>query len=107
MTSLRKATTENVLVWRETLLPYSETFILNQATGLTRWNARLVGAKSETGGGIAPARSRVLYGSGTCEQALRRGFKASRRSMRLDSVIASFRPKLIHAHFGTDAALIA
>ena len=37
-----------VVIWRDVLLPPSETFIINQAAALTAWTPRLAGLRSDS-----------------------------------------------------------
>lgn len=99
----------HVLVYRECLLPPSETFILQQATLLRRWQPTLFGLSRPTRGlplsgvshhvvtlggrelGTWPHRARRVAERLGWTQAA-----AIRQARRL-------RPQLIHAHFGVDA----
>jgi glycosyltransferase involved in cell wall biosynthesis len=92
----------SVLVWRETLLPASETFIRNHITSLRRWVPELAGLYAArpslpmvttiVGGGELSRRDRVAVLTG--------------RFRPLHDRLRTAPPDLVHAHFGTDAALL-
>lgn len=97
-------TRENILVYRESLLPLSETFILNQAESLTRYLAQYVGLHRTNGLVLPEARTHVLNmkGSvpGTCSMFRFLGRIPVASMYRLRAL----KPALVHTHFGTNAA---
>src|SRR3954470_816585 len=97
---------ETVLIYRDTMLGPSETFILAQAESLPEFRPFYVGAR-EIPGIEVPRDRRFLINDGT-----RRGrareilFKVfGWVSARQVAVLARKQPRLIHAHFGTDGLL--
>lgn len=103
--------TGTVLIYRETLLPYSETFIAAQGEALGRYRAFYVGHRWGAGRGLISGASEVggadrvvLLGAESGWGAVEKtGFKLGgwvpgrwRRSL------LSLEPRLIHAHFGVD-----
>jgi glycosyltransferase involved in cell wall biosynthesis len=97
---------DTVLIYRDTLLPQSETFIVSQAESLSDFAPFYVGARQVPGIEVSPDR-RFLINDGT-----RRGrareilFKVlGRISRRQIEALAARNPRLIHAHFGPDGLL--
>lgn len=94
---------ETVLIFRDTLLPPSETFILSQAESLSGFTPFYVGSRRVPGLDI-PADRHLFVNDGTwfglCREIL---FKVyDRISPAQLEVLARRKPRLIHAHFGTD-----
>lgn len=94
-----------VLLFRNELLPISETFIAGQARSLARYEPWLAGLK-RVPGGLALDEKRVI--AATQENSLRE--KISRRIYLRAGIAPAFlrrietvKPHLIHAHFATDA----
>lgn len=98
-------TSSRVCVWREDLLPGSETFILNQTRALQRWTPVLTGVRRCADGlGVAP--DFTVQGNRALAYRLdRRLYWSLGTSMRLHRHLLSTR--LVHAHFGPDAMHIA
>lgn len=91
-----------VAVWRDAWLPGSETFIRDHVTSLTRWQPLLLGLRRVPDGlKVTPHRAPFA------EQGPRRwAWAVSRRMGYLgvyESILRRRRPRLVHAHFGTDA----
>jgi colanic acid/amylovoran biosynthesis glycosyltransferase len=94
-----------VAVWRDAWLPRSETFIRDHVTSLRRWQPLLLGLRRVEGGlGVEPHRAPFA------NHGLRRwAWAACRRTGYLgvyDSILRRQRPRLMHAHFGTNAVEI-
>lgn len=99
-----------VIIFRNKLLEFSETFIREQARALTRWHPILVGERFVEHGlplnGMATRLLEVPHGGvsqqiyGTCH---RYGLPYPPHLRRLFNL----RPSLIHAHFGFDGVQIA
>jgi glycosyltransferase involved in cell wall biosynthesis len=87
------------LVFRSPLFNPSEIFIQRQAAGLRRYQPVVVGLEDK-GGGIPELSGRLLVASAAEGLALKLG-SAGPLARRL----AELRPKLLHAHFGTDGVL--
>ena len=96
---------KRVCVWREDLLPGSETFILNQTRALRRWTPVLTGVRTCAGGlGVTP--DFTLQGNRALAYRLdRRLYWRVGTSIRLHRHLLSTR--LVHAHFGPDGMQIA
>lgn len=78
-----------VLIWRQVVLPPSETFIANQAAALRRWEPRFASYEVVPNDfGIIPD----VQATSSRDPALRAALRTS---------------DLVHAHFGPDAAAIA
>lgn len=97
-----------VVVYRDHLLPLSETFVVNQTLGLESFDAFLVGSKPGPPPHIAlPEERRRLINPGGPRGLLReilfKFFGLIPRDI-LDWC-RSLRPVLVHAHFGPDGTL--
>lgn len=87
-----------VAVFRTALFNATERFIQEQAAALTRWRPVLVGLERK--GEILPAlREGMILPANVAE---RLAFSATGRGGRVEAGVRAARPKLIHAHFGTD-----
>ncbi len=92
-----------VAVYREFLLPQSETFVLNQARSLRHFEPVLVGRRRVPGLDLA-AMSCELINPGGCRGALREvSHRLGRVPPGFARVLSRRRPLLLHAHFGPDA----
>ena len=91
-----------VLIYRDTLLPRSETFVLLQGERLRTHEAWYVGTKAVAGLRTPPERTCLLFGHSRLETAKRAAFKlfGCIGERRLREILA-IRPSLIHGHFGT------
>jgi glycosyltransferase involved in cell wall biosynthesis len=87
------------LVFRSPLFNRSETFIQRQAAGLRRYQPVVIGLEDK-GGALPELRGRLMVASTVEGLALKLG-NAGPLARRL----AKLRPKLLHAHFGTDGLL--
>jgi colanic acid/amylovoran biosynthesis glycosyltransferase len=96
---------ETVLIYRDRLLPYSETFIPAQVNALGRYRAHYVGMSQDPKGCAAIAKDQfsLLERHVRWPQVSKTAFRLSgwmplsfRRSLQGRS------PRLIHAHFGPD-----
>ncbi len=99
-------TSRQILVWRNSVLPGSETFIRNQSDSLSQWEPRLVGS-NRVQSPLLRAEDIVIFGAGRAELIRRKLFRLTRRSCRLNRTVRDLNPDLIHAHFGPDAVTIA
>lgn len=87
-------------IFRSPLFNASETFVQTHALSLRRYRPLLVGLERK--GNVAPALAdRLLVAS----RAERLGLKLAGRAGSLAARLRAHRPKLIHAHFGTDGLL--
>lgn len=100
-------TVGTVTVWRNEILPPTETFIVNQMSALSRWRPRIAGLRRAPSALLKDAafvaddlpRLRALGVRGTLYA---RGW-----SNALVRALAAEETRLVHAHFGLDGALIA
>ena len=99
-----------ILVYRDRLLPYSETFIPAQVNALSRYRAHYVGTSGEPKG-----RSAIAEGQFSLLEDYAKWPQVSKTAFRLAGLMpGSFRqvlqgrsPQLIHAHFGPDGVFAA
>jgi glycosyltransferase involved in cell wall biosynthesis len=97
-----------VIIYRDHLLPSSETFIRAQGEGLLHFQPFYVGMRSENGNGLSlPVDRTYVLNSGDslgyCREYL---LKLGALPSALDKKVRSVSPELIHAHFGRDASHI-
>lgn len=97
-----------VLIYRNELLPPSETFVLSQANAQRRFEPVFAGLTRVSGGlDLAPHHVSTLCGpESLAEKAKRRAFLQTRSARRFMRDIAMQDPRLIHAHFAVDACAI-
>jgi len=89
----------DVVVWRNELLPTSETFIVNQMSALTRWRPRLAGLRRAPS--LLPVEPALVLTAP--ERLLVRRFGTA---PRLHQLLHRPGTRLVHAHFGPDASLV-
>lgn len=92
-----------VAVYRDSLLPPSETFILKQALPLERYRAIFVGRVREDGLELPPDRVVLGAPGGRWRRALDRRLPGDPAVRRLVRGCRRHRVQLVHAHFGPDA----
>jgi glycosyltransferase involved in cell wall biosynthesis len=100
--------TRRVLIYRNELLPPSETFILSQASALRRREPLFAGLM-RVRDGLDLARYPVLTlgeSESWREKAKRRVFLRTGRTRRFVHAIEAQRPQFIHAHFAIDACAV-
>lgn len=93
-----------VLVWRDTLLPPSETFILNQTEALASWTPVLAGRRTVAG---LPLPGHLGPFCLADRQLDFLTFRAVGTSPRLHRLLRRPSTAIVHAHFGPDALTIA
>jgi glycosyltransferase involved in cell wall biosynthesis len=100
--------TRKALIYRNELLPLSETFVLSQASALRRFEPLFAGLR-RVRDGLDLARHSVLT-LGESEswrgKAKRRVFLRTGRTRRFVRAIEAQRPQFIHAHFAIDACAV-
>jgi glycosyltransferase involved in cell wall biosynthesis len=98
----------NVLVYRNELLPPTETFILSQAMALRRFRPLFGGLRRVSDGlDLAPHPVLTLCGSESwSEKARTRAFLRTGHTRQLTRAIAEQSPQIIHAHFAIDACAV-
>lgn len=93
-----------VAVWRNELLPLSETFIADQARALWNYHPVFVGRTRANAELFQLRDSIVIADQGPIRSRLDAAiYSATRRSGYLSNQLAERRPALIHAHFGNQA----
>lgn len=94
-----------VVVYRDILLPASETFVRTQAEALTGFQAYYVGSRSMPGLPLPPDRTITLNEGTPLGRARELVHKASGMSPSLRRRLRAINPALVHAHFGPDGVL--
>lgn len=85
-------------IFRTALFNPTERFIQEQAASLTRWRPLLVGLERK-GEIFADLKEGMILPANVAE---RLAFSATGRGGRVEGRLRAAKPKLIHAHFGTD-----
>ena len=88
-----------VVVYRDTLLPPSETFIRAQAESLSRFRTLYVGLRRTAGLSLPESRVRILCKPGIVGKAQRICYKLFGPTAAQRRLVANETPALIHAHF--------
>lgn len=93
-----------IIVFRDLLLPLSETFIRSQVNSMVRYRAVYSGCRRVPGldlsdNPVVTPSENIL---GKIEGAL---FKTTGLAPRLTGSLRKYRPALLHAHFGQDGAI--
>jgi colanic acid/amylovoran biosynthesis glycosyltransferase len=90
------------LIYRFKLLPFSETFIQNQAESLTQFEPRYLGLRTIQGIQTCPDRTTVINPDHHWMNRLReQRFKFFGKTSKI-----KFQPTIIHAHFINDGAIV-
>jgi glycosyltransferase involved in cell wall biosynthesis len=93
-----------VAIFRHSLLPLSNTFILNQAKAMTTWQPMFIGLKREPGLDISKFENHTAEDDLGILGGLGVAFgKITGRYPLLESWIIDRKPSIIHAHFGNEA----
>ncbi|WP_299486064.1 glycosyltransferase [Acaryochloris sp. IP29b_bin.137] len=95
----------NILVYRNTLLNLSETFIKSQMEALRQFTPYYVGLRAKNDIPLATERTFVLSQGGLCGKIKERN--AARHGFPSNFVrqIGQVQPTLIHSHFGQDGTI--
>jgi colanic acid/amylovoran biosynthesis glycosyltransferase len=92
----------NVLIFKETLLPPSETFIVAQMGALTRFSPNLAGLQRVSGGLPLDARPVLLSNRASSAITLRTTlYRRTGFAPLFHQQLRHLRPDLIHAHFAS------
>jgi glycosyltransferase involved in cell wall biosynthesis len=91
------------LIYRDHLLPFSETFILNQADAMRTYAPFFAGRRRVPGIDLAGYTAVVVNDGGQRGWAREIRHLAGRPPADYVARLASFAPRVIHAHFGPDA----
>ncbi len=90
------------LIYRFKLLPFSETFIQNQAESLTTFQPHYLGLRSISGITTHPDRTTIINSNSNPISKLReQHFKLFGKTSKIKC-----KPALIHAHFANDGAIV-
>ena len=92
-----------IIIYRNHLLRYSETFIQAQAESLKRFDYHYVGSRRVPGLRLCDDRVTTLHGPHLSQKVREGIYKLFGFSPFLLSEVRSRSPQLIHAHFGPDA----
>jgi colanic acid/amylovoran biosynthesis glycosyltransferase len=92
---------DTVCVWRDELLPPTETFIVNQAHAMRRWSPTLCGGVRRPGGLRFDPSFVIRESASPIDRADLALYRRAGVSARLLPHLR--RARLIHAHFGPDA----
>lgn len=93
---------DSVVIFREGLLPLSETFIRSQVNNMERYRGVYAGCRRVVGLDLSDREVLVLEGPGAKLEALI--LKTTGYSPRLLGRLRKYEPVLVHAHFGQDGA---
>ena len=101
---------KRVVVYRNDLLPPSETFVRQQFTALTRWQGLLVGMhRSSPSLDLSGLNTRIFplhtlpVISGACRRLVQ---LLALQPLLVRRWLAGLRPHLVHVHFGIDAVAL-
>ena len=94
----------NIIIFRNELLPFSETFILAQGEGLQRYTPYYLGSRAVDGLKLPPERMIRVNRNKWTGKAQEAVFKVWGVVPGLYARLKKLQPVLIHAHFGPDGA---
>ncbi len=92
-----------VLIYRNHLLPHSETFIREQVSCIEKYDCRYVGFRCVPGLTLPSEKVITVRGPSPIQKISELSYKMSGFSPPFIRQLSSLSPKLIHAHFGPDA----
>ncbi len=91
-----------IIVYRDGLLAYSETFVRDQAEGLERFVPYYAGSRRVEGLGLPEDRTVVVNGGGHSGKAAEVLYKLTAVAPGFYRRVERIGPALVHAHFGPD-----
>jgi colanic acid/amylovoran biosynthesis glycosyltransferase len=91
---------QTIAIYRDKLLPTSETFVRAQAESLIRYRAIYLGLLRQAGLSLPESRVHIVCGEGPLGKVQRIRFKVFGSTLRQRRKFGSERPVLLHAHFG-------
>ncbi len=91
-----------IVVYRDGLLAYSETFVRDQAEGLKSFTPYYVGSRRVEGLDLPAERTVVVNGGGAPGKAAEVIYKLSGTAPSFYRRVGRIGPALVHAHFGPD-----
>ncbi len=92
-----------VLIYRDRLLPISQTFVRQHYDSLTRYEPVFAGLRAVDSGMDLSGRRRILLEDDGRSSAKIAAFKLLGRAPAFLRAIEAVRPEIIHAHFAIDA----
>jgi colanic acid/amylovoran biosynthesis glycosyltransferase len=95
-----------IAIYRDYLLPPSETFVRNQAEGLRRFLAYYFGLSVVPGISLPADRVVTINGGGLVGRFESAAFTRVGVAPLAALKLLQIRPKLVHAHFGVDASRV-
>jgi colanic acid/amylovoran biosynthesis glycosyltransferase len=102
---MRASLGEGVVIYRNELLPISETFILAQTSTLRRFAPLYVGLRRATPSLQLPEKSKILSHDSSLAGVIRAThYPYTGWGPGLHNSLTALRPALIHAHFAPDGA---
>jgi colanic acid/amylovoran biosynthesis glycosyltransferase len=101
--SIRNLLMRNVLIFRELLLPPSETFLLAQAAALERYRAVFCGLTNAPNSLPIPAPIRLTRHDAPLARYWMEAYRRWHWAPRLHQRVRRVQPVLIHSHFAIDA----
>lgn len=103
---MKNVNKETVLIYRDNLLPPSETFIKAQAENFSGFQSYYVGAKSCGENTILENEEVIIINNGNKIGRIKEVlYKFSGVSFSIKGKLLNLKPKLLHAHFGPDGVI--
>jgi colanic acid/amylovoran biosynthesis glycosyltransferase len=93
----------SVIIFRDQLLPLSETFIRSQVSSLSRFNGIYAGCRRVPGLELT-GNPVIVLANNAMGRAEELTLKAMGRCPRLAARLRQYKPVVLHAHFGPDGA---
>jgi len=93
----------SILIYRSTLLPLSETFVLSQPEALENFTPYFVGSTKVDGLRLPERRFHLIGGMGALGSTQKMIYKLFGVAPGLARHLRGLNPVLIHAHFGVDS----
>jgi colanic acid/amylovoran biosynthesis glycosyltransferase len=97
---------QNIVIYRDQLLPSSETFIKEQAENLTRYIPYYIGSRSVAGLQLPLERVLTINKQTKIGRVKEVVFKITGYSPFVMNSINKINPVVVHAHFGIDGAIV-
>ncbi|MCB0108678.1 MAG: glycosyltransferase [Caldilineaceae bacterium] len=96
----------NVVVYSDHLLPYSQTFVIQQGEALQTYQAQYVGSRMVNGLALPKNRAFALNRGSWLGKGLELAHKTLHFAPTLSAHLKQLRPMLLHAHFGPGGAFL-
>ncbi|WP_166238562.1 glycosyltransferase [Paenibacillus turpanensis] len=95
-----------VIIFRDLLLPPSETFIREQGERLTQFSPLYVGLRNDKGISLPKEKTYIVNDGSTYGKMKQIAFKAIQADLGIAKTLKRHKPRLIHAHFGPDGLTV-